>query len=337
VETRCTCGEVHRSDFPPAVSEAVQYGPNVRALAVHLTQGQLLPFARASELMGDLFQLEISTGTLATWVSQASQRLQPTVAAIADDLRTACVVGADESGLRVTAKLHWLHPVVTPTHTWYGVHAKRGIEAMEAHGILMKCKGTVVHDCWKPYWQLACAHALCNAHLLRELVFIGETTAQTWPQHMMEVLLAAQDACRKARAANTELTAESIEAIVAQYRAVLAEGRAVNPEALRTKGQRGRVKQSTAFNLLDRLRNHEQEVLRFVHDLTVPFTNNLAERAIRMPKVKQKISGSFRSLDGAENFAVIRSYLDTMRKQGHRMLDSLRSVFAGQTVQPARG
>lgn len=324
-EARCSCGQLHASDgFPAGVSEAAQYGPNVKALAVHLTQGQLLPYARASELIADLFGLEISPGTLVTWVDQAGERLQPAVDAIAADLRRAPVVGADESGLRVSGKLHWLHTVVTPTHTWYGVHAKRGMDAIAAHAILTRYQGTAVHDCWKPYWQLDCIHALCNAHLLRELVFIGESTSQTWPQRMTDVLLTAHGAFQAARTANTPLTARSREAIVTQYRAVLDEGQAINPAAVRREGQRGRVKQSPAFNLLDRLRRHEEEVLRFVRDLTVPFTNNLAERAIRMPKVKQKISGSFRSFDGAKNFALIRSYLDTMHKQGHRMLDALR-------------
>lgn len=338
LQLRCTCGREHVSGFPTDVTEAVQYGPNVRALGVHLTQGQLLPYARAAELIADLFQLEVSPGTLVTWVGQAGARLQPTVATIAADLRQAKVVGTDESGLRVSAKLHWLHTVVTPTHTWYGVHAKRGMEAIVEHAILTEYQGTAVHDCWKPYWRLDCVHALCNAHLLRELVFIRETTGQVWPQRMTDVLLAANDACLAARATNADtLPSPLINALVTQYRAVLDEGQASHPEVSRQEGQRGKVKQSPAFNLLSRLRKHEEEVLRFVRDLTVPFTNNLAERAIRMPKVKQKISGSFRSFKGAENFAVIRSYLDTMRKQGHRMHDALRSVFAGKILQPASG
>src|SRR5438445_4314647 len=258
-EARCCCGQLHASaDFPAAVSEAVQYGPNLRALAVHLTQGQLLPYALPSELIADLFGLEISPGTLVAWVGQASERLQSTVAGIATDLRTAPVVGADESGLRVSGKLHWLHTVVTPTQTWYGVHAKRGMEAIQAHAILTQQQGTVVHDCWKPYWQLDCVHALCNAHLLRELVFIGETTAQAWPHRMTEILRGAHAACQTGRATNTPLMTESRDAVVTQYRAVLEQGRALNPEVLRREGQRGRVKQSPAFNLLDRLRKHEE-------------------------------------------------------------------------------
>jgi len=336
LEARCACGKLHSSDdFPAEVSEAAQYGPNIQALAVYLTQGQLLPYARTSELIRDMFQLEISPGTLVAWVGQTSERLRPTVDVIAANLRQASVVGADESGLRVTAKLHWLHTVVTPTQTWYGVHAKRGIEAIRAHAILTGYQGTVVHDCWKPYWQLDCIHALCNAHLLRELVFIQESTAQTWPQRMADVLLAAHHECQIARTATTELTAQSRDTIVAHYRAVLKEGQSINPAVVHREGRRGRIKQSSAYNLLDRLHKHEAEVLRFVQDSMVPFTNNLAERAIRMPKVKQKISGSFRSFDGAENFAVIRSYLDNMRKQGHRMFDVLRSVFSGHTIQPA--
>ena len=338
LQLRCACGREHSSTFPAGVTEAVQYGPNVRALAVHLTQGQLLPYGRAAQLIDDLYALEVSPATLLAWVGEASDLLQPSVGQIAQALIQAPVAHADESGLRVAGKLHWLHTVVTDTHTWYGVHARRGMDAIEDHGILPKRIAVLVHDCWAPYWQLDCVHALCNAHLLRELTFLLETTGQAWSQRMMELLLAANEDCKAARQRGEKaLAAERIGQILAGYQAILRDGEGANPPATRTAKQRGRVKQTPAFNLLRRLREHADEVLRFVSDLSVPFTNNLGERAIRMPKVKQKISGCFRTPDGAKNFAIIRSYLDTLHKQGHNLLDALRLAFVGKPPQPATG
>ena len=334
LELRCQCGKWHVSAFPENVTEAVQYGPNIRALGVHLTQGQLLPYARASQLIQDLYHITVSPGTLVSWVNEARQALQPTADLIAGSLHLAPLAHADESGLRVKGKLHWLHVVANETHTWYGVHAKRGMEAIEAHGILPKRLGVLVHDCWKPYWQLDCVHALCNAHLLRELVYVKEITSQDWPEHMMNFLLGANEICEALRQKNTTLTTQDIAAFGTLYDGILREGELLHPEVPKAPGKRGRGKQSTAFNLLSRLRQHADAVLLFIRDPTVPFTNNLGERGIRMPKVKQKISGCFRSLEGADNFSVIRSCLDTLRKQGHGMLDVLRHAFAGNPIQP---
>ena len=336
LQLRCTCGLEHVSDFPASVTEAVQYGANVRALGVHLTQGQLLPYGRAAQLIADLFHLHVSPATLLAWVDEASDLLQLSVDRIAQALIQAPVAHADESGLRVAGKLHWLHTVATGTHTWYGVHARRGMEAIKAQGILPKRIAVLVHDCWKPYWQLDCVHALCNAHLLRELVFLLETTGQAWNKRMIDLLLEANETCQAARQQGEKaLAPERIKQVRADYQAILHDGEAAHPEATRTAVQRGRVKQTPAFNLLRRLREHADEVLLFVSDLSVPFTNNLGERAIRMPKVKQKISGCFRTVEGAKNFAIIRSYLDTLHKQGHNLLDALRLAFEGQPPQPA--
>jgi transposase len=335
LELVCPCGQSHASSFPAGVTEAVQYGPNLRALGVHLTQGQMLPYARAAELIQDLYGLSVSPGALVSWVGEARAALQDTSDLIASHLREATLLHADESGLRVAGKLHWLHIAASQTHTWYGVHARRGMEAIEAHGILPKRLGVLVHDCWAPYWQLDCSHALCNAHLLRELVYVKEVTSQAWPQRMRELLLNANALCEAARRQKTTLRAEDVAALRARYHRILREGERLNPEASRSAGKRGRSKQSIAFNLLRRLRQHADAVLLFIRDLAVPFTNNLGERAVRMPKVKQKIAGCFRTRDGAENFCIIRSCLDTLRKQGHAMFDVLRHAFTGNPIQPA--
>ncbi len=334
VALRCRCGKMHISQFPSNVTETVQYGPNLRALGVALTQWQLLPVVRASELIEDLFQVRVSVASLLHWAKLARQKVQPEVDGIAAQLRREKVVHADESGLRVQGELQWLHVAATEKYTWYGIHQKRGMEAIREYDILPKLTGVLVHDCWQPYWDLPCTHALCNAHLMRELQYTQEITQQEWPQKIFNFLLNSSQICAAAHQQNAPLRPQSIADFKTVYSGLLSEGELLHPEAARVDGRRGRVKQSIPHNLLKRLRQHTDAVLRFIHDPTVPFTNNTAERCIRMPKVKQKISGSFRTTDGAETFAVIRSYLDTLHKQGHSIFNVLRHVFAGDLVKP---
>lgn len=337
LELICGCGKRHVSEFPQDVTEFVQYGSNLRALGVYLTQGQLLPFARTAELLQDLYGVKVSTGTIVNWVEEGRVVLQSTADFIADHLSQAGVVHADESGLRVAGTLNWLHVVADTKFTWYGVHAKRGMHAIQAQGILTKFFGVLVHDCWKSYWEINCVHALCNAHLLRELTYLKEITQETWPQKMIDFLVMANKICEVHREKEIPFSEEIIDAFHVVYESILCEGEALHPRAKKQHNHRGACKQSLAFNLLLRLRLHTNAVLLFVRNLSVPFTNNLAEQAIRMPKIKQKISGSFRTGRGAENFAIIRSCLDTLRKQGHRMFDTLRHAFAGNPVRPTTG
>jgi transposase len=329
----CQCGHHNTSLFPPQVGEPVQYGPRIRALGVHLTQGQMLPFARAAELIEDIHGVRVSPGTLVAWVGQARAALDGTADMIAAQLRLAPVVHADESGLRVAGKLHWLHVAANDTLTWYGVHEKRGMAAVVDHGILVGRTGVLVHDCLASYWQLdGSVHALCNAHLLRELLHVKETTGQPWADKMSKLLLQANTLCLAAQARQLVFDAGQIQAFHTLYDEILTEGEQLNPVQASTSGRR--AKQSTATNLLKRLRRHAAAVLRFVADFSVPFTNNEAERAVRMPKVKQKISGCFRTLEGAGHFCVIRSCLDTLRKQGYSMLQVLERAFIGNPIQP---
>lgn len=338
LQLRCACGQWHQSEFPAGVTEAVQYGLNVRALAVHLTEGQLLPLARSAQLITQLFGLKVSPATVLAWIAQASGLLSAQIARIAQGLIDTPVAHADESGLRVAAKLHWLHTIASEALTWYGVHAKRGMQAIAEFGFLPQRVATLVHDCWLPYWKLGCEHALCNAHLLRELTFLHETTRQRWPKRMIRLLTDANERCEAARQdERTALSVRQIRRIFTHYEKILDQAQARNPPKERQTKRRGRVKQTLTFNLLLRLREHTAEVLRFVTDLRVPFTNNLGERAIRMPKVKQKISGCFRTLKGAQDFCTIRSYLDTMHKQGHNLFEVLRLTFMGCPPSPALG
>jgi transposase len=333
LKLRCGCGKLHQSEFAPKVTEGVQYGPNIRAHAVNLLQGQLLPLERTCQLLRDLYDLAISPATLCAWVDEAAQRVAPSVEAIVQNIQNEAVVHADESGLRVDGKLQWLHTAVTASSTWYGVHSKRGMEAIEDLAMLPNCKGRLVHDCFAPYWQLDKKHALCGAHLLRELAYEQQLGGHAWAQEMTLVLRDTLQACDAARVNGvTVLPEAAIEVFTARYRAAVQAGQILNPPAAKIQGRRGRAKQSSAFNLLRRLKEYEDEVLCFMHDLAVPFTNNQAERAIRMPKVKQKISGSFRTFQGAQSFCTIRSYLDTAKKHGIGMLHALQAAFSSMPL-----
>ena len=280
--------------------------------------------------------LSVSPATLHAWVGEASVALQGTADLIARQLHHAPVLCADESGLRVDGKLYWMHVAATADLTWYGMHAKRGLEAIVAHGILPKRLGVLVHDCWAPYWKLDDGlHALCNAHLLRELVYAQEVTGQDWPAAMTELLLNAHRLSAAARQQGRPFDADAIAAFTTVYNDIVRVGEQLNPLKLKPEGKRGRCKQSEAPNLLRRFRLHADAILRFIADPTVPFSNNIAERAVRMPKVKQKVSGCFRTIAGADNFCTIRSCLDMLRKQGHSMLEVLRRAFAGDPIMPA--
>lgn len=330
LQAQCTCGKVHRGEFPEGVSAPVQYGPQALAAMVHMSQHHMLPAQRTAALMGDFFGLPVSDATVLSAVQQAAERLRPTVQAIGQALIKAAIVHADETGLRVGKALYWMHVLASASLTWLGLHAKRGKEAFDALGLLALFGGTLIHDGWAPYRALMCKHGLCNAHHLRELVYVDEQLKQGWAKKMIELLVAAsREVALAARPLERKRQAHYLRA----YRAILVEGRALNPRQP-PSGRRGRTKQSKAANLLARLRSQTADVWRFMTDTGVPFTNNIAEQDVRMPKVKQKVSGCFRSVKGAEAFCTIRSYAATMHKQGANVFHCLALVFQGNTPQP---
>jgi transposase len=330
-QLRCTCGKIHRSEFPVDVVAPVQYGPSVKALAVYLTQHHMLPVARTARVLSDLYGLSISAGTIQAMIAEAGTRLAPTVAHITDGVAQAKVAGADESGFRVAGKLNWLHTAVTDALTWLGLHAKRGKIAFEDFGLLYRIKGTLVHDGWASYRELNCTHALCNAHHLRELTFVHEECGQLWAKQMINLLVTAHH--ETVAAHGKPLTVMRIQAIRTEYQSILVEAALANPEKS-ASGKRGRTAQSVPFNLYRRLRDHVDDVLRFTTNPLVPFSNNLAEQAIRMPKVKHKIAGCFRTTEGTQAFCTIRSYLATLQKQHFDLFSSLVQVFKGNVPQP---
>lgn len=331
LQVQCACGKVHRGEFPEDVSAPVQYGPRALAAMVHMSQHHMLPAQRTAELMGDFFGLAVSDATVLSAVQQAAQRLQTTVQAIGQALIKQVIVHADETGLRVNKTLHWMHVLASAGLTWLGLHAKRGKAAFDALGLLALFTGTLIHDGWAPYRLLdKCKHGLCNAHHLRELTYVHEQLGQGWAKKMIDLLVAAS---HEVALAERPLERKRQAHYLRAYRVILGEGKALNP-LQPPSGRRGRTKQSKATNLLVRLRTQAADVWRFMTDAHVPFSNNIAEQAVRMPKVKQKISGCFRSAKGAEAFCTIRSYAATMHKQGANIFHCLTLVFQGKPPQP---
>ena len=331
VEVRCTCGKVHRSEFPKAIAATTQYGPRVQATVVYLTQHHMLPILRTARIMRDTCGVALSPGAVVRMIHTAAGNLAPTVAQIADAVQNGRVAHFDETGMRVAGKFQWLHTTAAPNLTWVGIYTRRGQEAFDAFGILPRFQGIAIHDGWAPYRKYDCLHGLCNAHHLRELTMVHELYGQRWAKRMIDLLVTANR-----EVADGPLTDDRMVQINADYTALLAQGDKVHPIKKRKDGsaQRG---QSTPTNLLRRLREHRDDVLRFLSDPEVPFTNNIAEQAVWMPKVKQKISGCFRTFDGAAAFCTIRSYLETLRKQGVDLLHALVHSFQGVTPQPTMG
>jgi transposase len=335
----CPCGCVNRAAFPPEAAAPVEYGPRVKSVGVYLGEYQLLPFDRLAEIMRDLFGCDsFSEGTLANFKADCSRRLEPVEAAIRDLAAAEPVAGFDETGVRATGSLHWLHTVSTRLLTWYYAHKRRGREAIDAAGILADYRGRAIHDCWKSYFDYGCDHGLCNGHLLRELTFLWEQQSQKWAKAMIDHLLAIKKAVATASAAGlTALPPADQERFLKGYERIVKAGYAQNPAADPATGpkHRGRRKQSKARNLLDRFRDHPDSVLAFMRDFAVPFDNNQSERDLRMMKLRQKISGTFRSFQALVNFCRIRGYVSTARKNGLNALDALQRVFLGNPFVPA--
>ncbi len=329
------CGQTTTAPFPPAVTQPAQYGPRLKAQAVYFNVYHLIPLERTTEMFADLYAQPVAEDTTRHATAHIAQQVVPVNQAIADQLRQAAVVHADETGLRVAGQLHWLHTASTATLTSYAVHPKRGTIAMEAAGLLNRLHGTLVHDHLKAYYAIhAGPHALCNAHHLRELCFIHEQYHQPWAKAMSDLLVEIKTAVEQTRPLQDHLSAEPITEFEQRYTALLAEGEKLNPPPAPPPTGR-RPKQTPPRNLLDRLRDHRQEVLAFMYDFRIPFDNNQGERDLRMMKVKQKISGGFRTLSGATEFAAVRGYLSTMRKQGRPVMAALEAAYQGTPFMPA--
>jgi transposase len=330
---RCDCGTVTTAAFPPEAKAPVCWGPEVRALALYLLDRQHLPVERCAELLAELFDAPVSTGWLCQLQLEAAGKLAPFITEIKDQLGRSPVVHADETGTRVGVTKHWVHTLSTRLLTLLVVHPKRGVDALVDIGVLPGYTGTVVHDGWAPYDLMADAiHAQCGAHLLRHLNAIADTREFAgWANDMANLLLEAKTAAATARAAGYhDLDADTADDIDTRYRQILDIAFGLLPPGPppRRRHRGGwSVQQRAAWNLAVRFRDDIDQVLRFVDDTTVPFDNNAAERSLRMVKLHDKISGTFRSETGAQSFATVRSYIQTAAAHGINRLEALHQLF----------
>jgi transposase len=359
------CGTMNIADFPPNVSNIVQYGEGINALASYLTNFQLIPLARVGEFFLDLFNHHLSTASLIAMNEKIYNGLQPFDEAVKEKLTQSPVLHVDESGFRCENKRQWLHCASTVSMTYYHFHLKRGKEAMDDIGILPSFKGTLIHDFWTPYLKYLCGHGLCNEHHLRELIFLIEEKSCSWASSMKQLLLNIKETVDKAK---TEFNAKSLDRTIIRkferrYQWIITQG--IKAEQLLLAGtkietgtetktktesepssldvgnsnspqkkKRGRQKKSKSLNLLMRLKGYQKEALAFMYNLEVPFDNNQAERDIRMIKVRQKISGTFRTNQGAMFFCRIRSYISTARKNKVNVFSAIKDAIRGQPFIP---
>jgi transposase len=330
------CQHITLASFPPNVTAPIQYGPLIGAAAVYLTQQQLLPLERSCEVLSDLLGVQMSEGTVGELIQRTASELAPVEHQIKAALSEAAVIHQDETGVRVAGKRYWEHVTSTATLTHYQVERSRGQDALNAIGILPDFKGISIHDGWASYFLYDCEHALCLVHVLRELVFQAEEQGAIWASDLIDVLLSMKQATQQAREQGKRwLDPLEVRDWERAFLRVLDEADHLTPRAMAPPGTKGRVKQSAARNLVDRLRTHQKAVFCFLEDLRVEFDNNQAERDLRMLKVQQKVSGCFRSLAGAQAFSRIRGYLSTLRKQGLPLLPALQATLGGHPLLPS--
>lgn len=326
---RRRCGLCHAmtaARFPDEASAPACYGPRVRALVAYFSAAHFVPVERCAQILDEAFGVQVATGGVAAVVAETATDLEPFIQRACQALGAAGVVCVDETGARIGGRLGWVHVTCDATLTVLSAHERRGKAGSDANGVLPAFTGVAVHDGWAPYRGYDCQHALCNAHHLRELQAATEA-GQQWAEHLAETLRFANRAVKTAKAAGqTSLAPELLAAIDARYAGHIAQGHAANPPSTGAR--------SKAANLLTRLDEHREQVLRFTVDFAVPFDNNQAERDLRPIKVQQKISGCWRTMTGAKRFCTTRSYISTLRKRGDRLLDGLARATIGDPWLP---
>jgi transposase len=333
-----SCGTTNTAEFPPEITQPTQYGSNVKSHAAYFSNYHHIPLKRSAEMFEDVFRHRVSEAVILDASREGADKVRSSNETVKQQLIAAAVVNFDESGMRVTGKGQWLHVASTPELTYYDVHPKRGQEAMDAIGILPEFRGAAVHDHWKSYFTYDhCQHSLCNAHHLRELTFVAEQYQQEWAEQVSTLLADINNEVNQTRPISDHLEASKLTEFETRYDEILEVGFQANPPPAEDEHQpkkRGRRKQSPPKNLLDRLQKYKPEVLRFMYDFRVPFDNNQGERDIRMMKVKQKVSGTFRTEEGAKQFCRLRGYISTARKNGVNVLEALKGAFQGTPFIP---
>lgn len=318
----CTCGHCCKGAFPADVKSPAGYGPRIKAITVYLSQGQFIPEDRLRETLSDLFGLAPATATLASMVNATAKRLEPVMEEVKKAVSQSPVKHLDETGFRIGGKTHWMHVSSTTFLTHYRAEEKRG-------SLPENVTGTVVHDHWKPYYKLEdVSHSLCNAHHLRELKALMEIEKEPWARHMFRLLCFLAKIKHKAEEDGEKIPQNFVNRAMRLYDKIVAKGLAFHEnrpslDLPGKNGKKGRKKRRPGHNLLIRLRDFKGDVLRFLTDPNVPFTNNQAERDLRMVKLRQKISGGYRTHESAQNFAIIRGFLSSAKKQGINLLNAL--------------
>ena len=314
-------GKQIHADFPEGVDSAVQYGFRFQAWLVYLSDYQMIPLRRIRSMCADLFGYSVSEATIVAARERCADNLAGFLEVTGERLGNAAVLHADETGMRVCGKTVWLHSLSNAERTLYHIDPKRGYDAIERRGILDDYNGCLVHDFWPAYFKLLCNHAMRNQHIIRELTYFEES--YSWAVRMKALLL---QACENPLEHSFEQWQET-------YSKILAEGYAqIGFEPEKDRKQKGRAAKPKELNLLERLDRHQSSVLAFLEDTEVPFTNNQAEQDVRMAKVKQKVSGCFRSWHGAKLFATIRSYISTSIKQKQGVFEALRKAMQKEPI-----
>ena len=331
---RCACGCVTTAAFPDEARAPVSYGPRARAIVTYLLGRQHIPNRRVAEAMRDLFGLEISSGAVDSIYAEAGRRLRVFICALVAVLKSLPVLHVDETSDRLETKNCWMHVIATPLYTLLHASLTRGEDAIREMGVLHGYRGVIVHDRLAMYWRLKRPkHGICAAHLLRDLAEVAVVATQTaWAAGLAALLVEINNACHAARQGGEEkLPASMRRRFSRRYDELVATGFASNPEP---KYRKRNYVERRSFNLVRAFSAHKASILRFMTDLQTPMTNNEAERALRPSKLHRKVSGSFRSLAGAERSANVRSYLDTTRKNGVSAVDALMRLFAGDPWMP---
>jgi len=317
--------------FPHDIHSTVQYGANLEALAVSLNTVGVVSINRTHEILSGVFGVPISCGTISAMVSGCARKVSAAVQAIKEAVISEPILHTDETGSRVDGRTAWAHTAGTDKLTYIAVHENRGKKGMDAVGVLPLYRGTVIHDCWMPYFRYEdVRHGLCNAHLLRELTAVLENSKQAWAQALIDLLLKMKHTKEKLILRNSlKPTPYYLKQYSCAYDGILKQALKKNPVPAHDATQRGRPKRGTTGALVDRLIAHKEKILLFFTDFTVPFDNNQAERDIRMFKVKQKVSGCFRTMEGAHNFAAIMSFIGTARKHGLSAFHVIKDALIG--------
>ena len=321
------CGKIHKASFPEGVSGVVSYGDNIQAMITYLNTYHLIPVKRTTELVKDIFGIDISQGTVIRSGNEAYEKLDPAEKRLKEEIIDSEVAGFDETGMRVTGKNHWMHVASTETCTVYSIHEKRGSQAMDDMGILPLFTGTAIHDHLKSYYRYLCAHGECNQHHLRHLQYLYENLNCNWAGEMLLLLIKIKKHVdltklfNKGRKEVSSLVQEDVEIYENKYREILSNAH-ITMEKAPIESQR----------MIKRLSKYEEETLLFMYDFSVPFTNNLSERDLRMPKAKQKISGGFRTKEGADAFARIRGFVSTVKKRSKNVMDGMVAIFKGEAL-----